>query len=202
MKESRCSKCGRKMISTTPDKAYCMKCDILIHIPSGVAYTGDPEEDKFIGLPGVLFGEPRNDFAATLGPDALLLTWKDGNESRMEKVPYQTIVGLDVGERRQSEIDSLESAVGAALGAGLAFGALSAIEQAMTRVKTPKVKTEPKQYEIWVPDAVAWAERIKKQQGISKDPASETTSACVGQDKVGSAYSSGEEGELSIGHAT
>jgi len=39
---------------TTPDKSYCMKCDILLHTPSGIAYTGYPDEDKFIKVPSVL----------------------------------------------------------------------------------------------------------------------------------------------------
>jgi hypothetical protein len=163
MEEGKCPKCGGKMTSTTPEKAYCMKCDILIHTPSGIAYTGNPEEDKFIGLSGVLLKEPRKDFAATLGPDALLMTWKDGKAFRMEKAPYRAITGLDTGERRQSEVASLGSAAGAALGAGLAFGALSLLEQALTHVKTLKVKTEAKEYEIWVPDAAAWTAKLRQQ---------------------------------------
>ena len=71
----------------------------------------------------------------------------------MEKVPYRAITGLYTGERRQSEVASLESAVGPALGAGLAFGALSSVEQALTHAKTLNVKTEAKEYEIWVPEA-------------------------------------------------
>ena len=153
------------MTSTTPDKSYCMKCDILIHTPSGIEYTGSPEEDKFIGVPSVLLNEARKNLAATLGSDALLLTWKDGKAVRMGKVPYRAITGLDTGERRQSEVASLESAAGAALGAGLAFGALSLVEQALTHVKTLKVKTEAKEYEIWVSEAAKWVQRIGKRIG-------------------------------------
>ena len=159
-----CPQCGRSMTGTTPEKSYCMKCDILIHTPSGIAYTGNPEKDKFIGVPGVLLNDPRLDFAATLGPAALLLTWKDGSTFRMEKVPCLAITGLDTGERKQSEVASLGSAAGAALGAGLAFGVLSLVEQALTSVKTLKVKTEAKEYEMWVPEATKWADRLKAQQ--------------------------------------
>jgi hypothetical protein len=91
------------------------------------------------------------------------MTWKDGKAFRMEKVPYRAITGLDTGERRQSEVASLGSAAGAALGAGLAFGALSLVEQALTHVKTLKVKTEAKEYEIWVPDAAAWTDKLRQQ---------------------------------------
>ena len=158
-----CPKCGKNMTNTTETKAYCMKCDVLVHVPSGVVYSGHPEEDKFIGCPGALLKENRKDFALTLAPDALLLTWSEGMESRMEKVPYQTIAALEIGERRQSEVTSLESAVGAALGAGLAFGALSVVEQTLTHVKTLKINTAPKEYEIWVPEAPKWADRIRRE---------------------------------------
>jgi hypothetical protein len=33
----------------TTTKGYCLKCDILIHLPSGIAFTGRSEEDTFIG---------------------------------------------------------------------------------------------------------------------------------------------------------
>jgi len=151
------------MTNTTETKAYCMNCDVLVHIPTEIPYTGRAKEDEFIGCPGALLKENRKDFAATLGPDALLMTWKDGKAFRMEKVPYRAITGLDTGERRQSEVASLGSAAGAALGAGLAFGALSLVEQALTHVKTLKVKTAQKEYEIWIPQAPEWADRIRDQ---------------------------------------
>jgi len=147
-----------------------MKCDILIHAPTGIAYTGIPEEDQFIGMPGVLLKagsqERRKDVAVTLGLDDLLMTWKDGKEFRTEKVSYQAISGLEMGERRQSEVVSIESAAGAAL-TGLAFGALSLAEQALTHVKTLKVKTEAMEYEIWVADAATWADRLKRTQRMN-----------------------------------
>jgi ribosomal protein L40E len=157
-----CPKCGREMTNTTPTKAYCMKCDLLVHLPSGVVFTGNPEEDKFIGCPGALLKENRKDFALTLARDALLLTWSEGRESRMEKVPYRVMAALDVGQRKQSEVTSLESAVGAAM-IGLAFGALSVLEQTLTDVKTLKIKTSTKEYEVWVPEAAKWADRIRRE---------------------------------------
>jgi len=164
MAENKCPRCGRAMTSTTPEKAYYVKCDILIHVPSGVAFTGHGEEDKFIGCPGVALRENKRDFAVTLGPDALLMTWKERKQSRMEKVPYQRITALDMGQQKQSEVTSLESAVGAAV-TGLAFGGLSVLEQALTNVKTLKIKAATREYEIWVPEAPEWAERIQQQKG-------------------------------------
>jgi sensor histidine kinase regulating citrate/malate metabolism len=41
-----------------------------------------------------------------------------------------------------------------------AFGALSLVEEALTKVKTLKVKTEANEYEIWVPDAAAWTDKL------------------------------------------
>ena len=154
-----CPQCGRNMTSTTPEKSYCMKCDILIHAPSGVAYTGHPEEDKFIGVPGVLLNETRKEFASTLAPDALVLTWKDGKEYGTERVLYSTVTGLKIAERKQSEIASVDSIAGGFLAGGL----FSTIELALTNVKTLKIKTERKEYEIWVPQAAEWANRIHKQ---------------------------------------
>ncbi len=46
----------------------------------------------------------------------------------MEQVAYQTITEVGIVEWSQSEVASLESAAGAALGAGLALGVLSAVE--------------------------------------------------------------------------
>ena len=71
-----------------------------------------------------------------------------------------------MSERRQSEVASLESAAGPALGAGLAFGALSLVEQALTHVKTIKVKTESREYEIWVPDAIVWTHMLRQQLSL------------------------------------
>jgi len=73
-----CPNCGRQMTNTTPTKGYCMKCDVLVHLPSGIAYTGDPKEDKFIGSPAVWMSQKKDGLEATLSPDALVMTWKEG----------------------------------------------------------------------------------------------------------------------------
>jgi hypothetical protein len=126
-----------------------MRCDILIHTPSGVAYSGRADEDKFIGSPAVLLSEQARDaFEATLASDALTLTWKKGKEFKIEKIPYGSITSVDLDERRQSEVASAESVVAGVLGGGIL-----AAELYLTHVSTLKVNTEERNYEIFVPDA-------------------------------------------------
>jgi len=157
------------MTNTTPVKAYCMKCDVLIHVPSGVPYTGNPEEDKFIGSPAfpILFlaEHAGKDFEATLAPDALVLTWRAAKESKIERIPYSTMSQIEIGDRRQSEVSPDGAAFGAVV-AGVAFGFWSATERHLTRVKTLKMKAQQKDYEIWVPEAPKWAHKIRQAGGL------------------------------------
>jgi hypothetical protein len=46
-------------------------------------------------VPDVLLNETRKEFASTLAPDALVLTWKDGREYEAERVLYSTVTGLN-----------------------------------------------------------------------------------------------------------
>jgi len=166
MRNSKCPKCGRSMTNTTPVKAYCMKCDILIHVPSGVSYTGNPEEDKFVGSPAfpILFlaEHAGKDFEATLAPDALVLTWREGKEPKIERIPYSTISQVEIGERRQSEVSSYDSLIGSVLAGGL----WTAAESYLTNVRTLKMKAQQKDYEIWVPEAPKWAHKIRQAGGL------------------------------------
>lgn len=154
------------MTGTIPEKAHCMKCGVLIHVQSGVAYTGRAEEDKFIGCPVVLLKENRKDLTATLAPDALLMTWREGKESRIEKVPYQAITGLDMGERTQSEVITWVSGEPLAASRWLAFGVLYLVDPAFTNVETLKIETAPREYELYVPQASDWAERLRREVGL------------------------------------
>jgi len=157
-----CPKCGRNMTSTTPEKAYCMKCDILIHIPSGVAYTGVPEEDKFIGSPAVFLHQYMREGEATLGPDALVLNWNEGKESKVEKIPYATVTNLDVAQRKVSEVTSLDSVVSGILAGGWL---MTLLEMHLTHVKTLRINTwqknYEKNYEIFVPKAHEWVDKLR-----------------------------------------
>ncbi len=94
-----------------------------------------------------------------MAPDALVLTWKDGKEYGAERVLYSTVTGPKIAERRQSEIASVDSIAGGFLAGGLFF----TIELALTNVKTLKIKTERREYEIWVPQAAEWANRIHER---------------------------------------
>jgi len=154
-----CPKCGKNMTNTTDTKVYCMKCDILIHTPSGVAFAGDPAEDKFIGSIAVLLlGAPSRECEATLGPDALILNWKNGKEARLEKIAYPTVTGIDVLVRKRSEIARDDEFVGNYLGGGL----LGVASMYLSHVKTLKISTQQKNYEMWVPEAEEWADRLRQ----------------------------------------
>lgn len=155
--EDKCPKCGKLMTSTTPVKAYCMKCDILVHTPSGVAFTGDPSQDKFIGSIAMLLA-PAREGEATLGPDALILNWKEGKEARIEKIAYSTVTGIDVLERKLSEISTQGSVGGAILGGGI----WGLAEMYLSHAKTLKISTQQKNYEMFVPEAEKWAERLRQ----------------------------------------
>jgi hypothetical protein len=144
------------MTQTTPVKGYCMKCDVLIHIPSGTPFTGLPEEDKFIGSPSVLLSEKnRNGLEITLAGEGLALTWREGKESKIERIPYGSITTVDLGERRQNEVASADSITGAILGGGILVAELY-----LSHVKTLKVKTQQRNYEMYVPDAQKWAGKL------------------------------------------
>jgi len=56
--------------------------------------------------------------------------------------------------RKQGEIASVDSMAG---------GLFSTIELALMKVKTLKIKTERKEYEIWVPQTAEWANRIHER---------------------------------------
>jgi hypothetical protein len=65
------------MIHVTPTKVICEKCDMAVHTPTGLPYTGDPEHDKFIGMTAILHDSPQtieNHPECTLASDALILT--------------------------------------------------------------------------------------------------------------------------------
>jgi hypothetical protein len=157
-----CPKCGKNMTNTTDTKAYCMKCDILIHTPSGVAFTGDPAKDKFIGSIAMLLA-PSREGEATLGPDTLILNWKEGNEARIEKIAYPTMTGIDLLERKLSEISTQGSVAGAVLGAGV----WGLAEMYLSHAKTLKISTQQKKYEVFVPEAEKWADRLQGQMATS-----------------------------------
>jgi hypothetical protein len=97
MEEAKCPKCGRKMTSTPVTKAYCVKCDILIHTPSEVAYSGDHCFDEFIGSPAKVLRGKREPCEATLGPDRIILTWTQEGTPRREDIPFSSIRELGTG---------------------------------------------------------------------------------------------------------
>lgn len=185
------------MTNTTDTKVYCMKCDILVHTPSGVAFAGDPADDKFIGSIAVLLlGAPSIECEATLGPDALILNWKKGGgkEARIEKIAYSTVTGIDILERKRSDISTNAEFVGNYLGGGL----LGVASMYLSHVKTLKISTQQKNYEMWVPEAEEWADRLRQtfppelhklrkaqqtgQFGSSVEPTTPATTPSVAQE--------------------
>lgn len=142
------------MTDTTPTKAYCMKCDILVHLPSGIAFTGRIDEDKFIGSPAVWMDQRTENLEATAAQDSLILTWKEGKAFGQRKIPYASMTAIDFGKRKESEIISNEAAF---IGGGLAGIAMSAL----THVQTLIVKTTVGNYELYISQASDWAERLK-----------------------------------------
>jgi len=166
-----CLKCGKNMTNTTDTKVYCMKCDILIHTPSGVAFTGFPAEDKFIGSTALIVqGATDRPCEVTLGPDALILNWKKatGKDARIEKIPFSTVTGIDVLSRVRGEIFTQAEIDNALLGnlvmGGVLLGSLlQAQEIYFAHVKTLKIITPQKTYEIFLPDADDWADRLRQK---------------------------------------
>jgi len=156
MEENKCPKCGRKMTSTTPEKAYCMKCDVLVHTPSGTAFTGDPEEDKFIGSPATWLGAKKRDIEVTSALDSLILTWKEGKTFSQKNLPYGLMTGVEVRERKESDVTSLAAA---ALGGGLIGLAASALSS----VKTLMIKTKEGDHELFISQPSDWADRLRGQ---------------------------------------
>ena len=155
-----CPKCARQMTNTTPTKGYCMKCDVLVHLPSGVVNTGDPKEDKFIGSTGISIGQKNRSIEATLSSDALILTWKEGKAFAQEKIPYASIAVIDTGKRRETELvwTSPDSVVAAVLGGGAL-----ALTSHLVHFETLKLSTKGGDYEIFVAQAKDWADRLRRK---------------------------------------
>jgi hypothetical protein len=149
-----CPKCGKNMTNTTDTKAYCMKCDMLVHLPSGVTLTGIPEQDRFIGSPAVLLGETKKNIEATLVSDSLILTWKEGKTFGHKKIAYTTMTGIQLGKRKESEVVSLEAAI---IGGGILGVAVSE----MSHVQTLIVSTKERAHELYMSQAADWAARLK-----------------------------------------
>jgi hypothetical protein len=156
-----CPKCGKNMTNTDETKAYCMKCDVLIHLPSGVALTGNPEEDKFIGSPAVWFGEKKKNIEATAASDSLILTWKEGKTFGQKKLPYATITDIQLGKRKESEVVSL--------GEGLIVGGIIGVAMSeMNDVPTLIVKTEEGDHELYLSQSTEWAARLQGQMATTR----------------------------------
>jgi hypothetical protein len=131
----------------------------LVHLPSGVAFTGRPDEDKFIGSPAVWMDSRTENLETTAALDSLVLTWKEGKAFGQEKIPYASITGIDFGKRKESEIISNEAAF---IGGGLVGIAASAL----THVQTLIVETREGNYELYLSQASDWAERLRREMGL------------------------------------
>jgi len=150
------------MIDTTEEKSYCMKCDVLVHRPTGVAYTGAPSYDRFIGSPAILFGEKKDSLAATLGTEGLILTWTENKQTRREDIPYSSISEIGIGKRKKSEILSYSGLAAAALAGGVIGLALGAVEY-FGEVSTLTVRSGIRSFEMWVTEPNAWAGEIQSR---------------------------------------
>jgi predicted RNA-binding Zn-ribbon protein involved in translation (DUF1610 family) len=143
-----------------------MKCDILIHLPSGVAFTGRSDEDKFIGSPAIWFGERKKDIEVTSAQDSLILTWKEGKAFEQRKLPYASMTHIGFGGRKETEVVSNEARVaGALVGAGWVSLALAGTVE-FGHVRTLVMKTRDDDYELYLSQASDWAERLRTKTGL------------------------------------
>jgi len=155
-----CPKCRRQMMKTAnEEKIYCMKCNLLVHKPTGIAYTGVPSYDKFIGSPAILFGEKRESLSATLGTEGLILTWTENNRTRKEEISYSSISEIGIGRRKQTEIFGYSGLAVATIFGGVIGLALGAIEE--TPILT--IRTGVRSFEIWLTEPNAWATEIQSR---------------------------------------
>jgi len=155
------------MTDTTEEKSYCMKCDVLVHRPSGVAYTGVPSYDRFIGSPAILFGEKRDSLSATLGTEGLILTWTENKRTKREEIPYLSISEIGISRRKKSEILGYSELAAATLGAGLLGLALASVEY-FGEFSTLTVQTGIRKLEIWLTEPNAWAAEIQSRTSAIK----------------------------------
>jgi hypothetical protein len=167
------------MTETTPTKGYCMKCGISIHIPSGVAYTGRPEEDTFIGSPARWMGKGRGtiaeDLEATLASDALILTWKRGETYDQEKIPYDEITSVRMGKKKESQVATREARVIGPSPLQVAMGYLE-------RVQTLILRTKHGDYEILVSKPSDWVDRLREL--APSHPKSQVSETVAGNEKA------------------
>lgn len=164
------------MTDTTPTKAYCMKCDILVHLPSGFAFTGLPDEDKFIASPAIWFGEKNKAIEVTAAQDSLTLMWHEGKALEQRKIPYTVITGVDFGVKQFGSKDS-SAMFTVPMIAGL-FGPLvgtialaaahstGALPPGPAYVQTLLIRTNEGDYELFVSKVADWAERLCRKAGL------------------------------------
>jgi hypothetical protein len=181
-----------------------LKCDILIHLPSGIAFTGRSEEDTFIGsiayllypleklvsmpkedakkivrsetkmvqlpigdqftyLPFVEKG--RESLEATLGPDALILTWKGKKGPGTERIRYSDMTSALLVDIKPKEPSPRARAASIALGALAAgpIGAAAAATRTFPSYQLLRVKTTSRDYQMFVPQAADWVDRLREQ---------------------------------------
>jgi len=155
------------MTDTTEEKSYCMKCDILVHKPTGIAYTGVPSYDRFIGSPAILIGEKRVSLEATLGTDGLLLTWIENKKPRLEDIPYSSITEIRIGRCKKSVVLSYSGLAAATLAAGVIGLALCALEY-FGEIPTLTFRTGARSLEIWLTEPNAWATEIQSRMPMIK----------------------------------
>jgi len=155
------------MTDTTEEKSYCMKCDVLVHRPSGVAYTGVPSYDRFIGSPAILFGEKRDSLSATLGIVGLILTWTENKKTRREEISYLSFSEIGIGRRKKSEILSYSGLAAATLAAGVIGLALGALEY-FGEIPTLAIRTGVRSLEMWLTEPNAWAAEIQSRMSAIK----------------------------------
>lgn len=179
-----------------------MKCDILIHLPSGIAFTGRSEEDTFIGSTAYLLqphvlklasrskeGERRKtsivqlstmsslfmyypfiekgreSLEATLGPDALILTWKVKKGTETERIRYSDMASALLVNITPEESSPSARATSIALGALAAgpIGAVVAATRTLPSYQLLRIETKGRDYAMFIPQAADWVDRFRKQ---------------------------------------
>jgi hypothetical protein len=122
-----------------------------------------PVGDQFASLPLVERG--RENLEATLGPDALILTWKGKKGFEVERISYSHMTDALLVDMKPEEVSPKGEAASIALGylAAGVIGAVTAEMRTFPSYQLLRVKTKVRTYQMFVPQTSNWVERLREQ---------------------------------------
>lgn len=135
------------------DQKRVVKSTKSVFLPLGDAHS----------CPLPLVEKNRENLEATLGPEALILTWKGKKGTEVESIAYTDMTSALLVDMKQELSPIARAAIIATgyMGAGM-IGAAMAAMRTFPSYQLLRVKTKGRDYEMFVPQASDWVERLRE----------------------------------------